>query len=833
MSSRDEILDSNVGRLMRRAYSPVAPREEFRRTLEKLVRDRLELARERAAGRSSFAPAWFAVAAALALCFASVVLYERSTHRAIEGADEITAEGRVAIWNGASWRALAVDGLEVSFALDDARRIATPQGVRAIALLGDGARVELGSASEASIEGRDSSGVAIELVRGSARLVRDGALGADWTLAAHSADGGVSPKVDFASGELECSAAPQPTSLECARVRLARGRANVGRRALVVGEWFELCSQSSLETLDASSSEPDRVAVADATQNSAAPTPPHAEQLFGTVVDAGDRTPIDTFHVVLVPRLELPHPSEPRIFDFDAARGRFAIDGVPNGNYTLWIKAAGRAAFRESGLIVGAAPIEVHAALDVGRTITGRVVARDTGRPIAGATLISEGDYPAAITELGRVDLSELLAPRASSDPSGAFELANLRAGETSLRATASGFSPDWVHLDLSGDALQSLAPVVIELDVGGTIRGRVEDASSAPQRDVLVIAVPMEAAAYPLYWESPALTDANGEFAIADLPSVQCVVVKLGPKDDRTSWSVPETRYVRVVAGDSVRADFSAAARGTHFFGRVRDADGRPLAGHSLTISPADYDGTQAISTRWRSIALDSEGRFDLTDVAPGSYEVYLSVDLPMNVVQQDRVELGAGDVEHDITVARGSIRGRVRGVDESGASFPFVAIVDRRLGDRWDFMARVIGGEDGSYAAPMLVDGEYRVSAIPSDGVHAFGSSESVTIRDGAAVAGVDLRLEKSARLALHVVDLHGEPIGSASVRLMDPTGGLVQLSTAQSTDSRGHLEFSNLTAGHWTVEVTKSGLRSSHDELELRTGERSELEIVLRAE
>lgn len=829
MSSRDEIVERNVARLLSRAYRPVAPDAAFERELRRRVDERLSpVVAERAAiihcadrelGRPPFRVlglAWstFAVAAAVLIAFGIWSLF--ATWRADVGEREtvssILGRGAVAVSERpGEWRALEpVDGT-AHYTLAAHAAFETPSSARVVitAADGDALTLEANSGAECSVAGTQ---LAITLGRGALDASRAVA-GEPWRFDFACDASHRRATIELAAGRLELDAA---FTSGCARAKLsADGRAELAfeswRDALEPGGARELCASTLVPPPRADSartgvgSEPDSVAVA---QSATA-------DVVGEVFDVASGQPLEDFRVVLAPLLTLPRPSQARSTDFEAAHGRFEIAEVEPGDYVVWVGAPGRAYFATAVVNLGEQPFELRADLPLGISLAGRVVARADGRPIEGALVLSENDVPASLTPLRVDDGAPLGIDVETTDASGRFQLDHLRSRATRLRVYAPGFAPAWVPCEgTSGDVEVSLTPAA-------KLVGRVENADGAPEAEHVVLVVPMDSTQYPVYWSQQTVTNDAGEFTVADLPALACVVVHLGNLREPSQWApIPAVRYVTTVEGATQRADFVAPGRGARLFGRVLDGAGTALAGRVLTLVPAGSGPGDP--TRWRMASVDAEGRYDLGGLDAGSYELYLSLRAPMEVLFQTEVGLDR-DQERELDVHTGSavLRGRAVGEPDRTPVANVVWILNRRVDGESRFAARVLGDSDGAFEVPLLGDGEYELTALPQDGVHAMASSGVVKVAGGVAPEPIELALGFGLRVAVVVRAVDGTAATGATVHVVDERGHPLELLETQRTDSQGRIEFVGLPAGTYHVSARLGELATDEFTLDLVPG------------
>lgn len=844
MSAHDDLLERNVARLLGRAYRPVAPSEEFRRELlrriEAAASDRARASRreraalvecaERELARGPFAPSRFvfgfvAVAAVvLALLAVWRFVAPEPARPEREGLAAILARGAVARSDGDGWRALEPRDGVAHARLAERATFVTPAAATLELAIEGGGTLTLLAASE--FDAGDDAAVSAALARGSLVAARAPS-GPTWRFE-FACDG--TPRraaVELATGELRL-AAPGAGTSACAHLELSSdGSAELvldsWRAPLVAGAARELCADAWISAPSAGSG---RTRVASEPAEPAPPVsvPTPTPDVFGEVVDAATGEPLDAFTVVLAPVLTIPRPREPRSESFTAARGRFAIDEVRKGDYVVWVGARGRAYFASSVVELGDQPFEVRAELGVGATLTGRVLDRATGLPIAGASVISESDVPASMIELHLDAKYESWIAIERTDGGGHFVLEHLRTAAPRLRVTAPGFAPAWLACDGStGDVELSLTP-------GATLVGRVEDSLGTPQREHVLVAVPMDSSQYPLYWSEQIRTDDRGEFRCVDLPAIQCVVVHLGSLADRANWSpVPAVRYVTLAAGEERRADFTTPVRGARVFGRLLDPSGAPVGNRTLTLVPAGE--TVEDPTRWRITNVEEDGRFDVRGLAAGTYELYVSARAPMEVLYQLSVVVEKNhELELDVHLGGGSISGRAVAADGGAPLAGVVWILMRTVDGREDFAARVIGDGDGEFEIPSLIDGEYRLLALPQDGVHALASSARLVVAGGAAVGPVELALGRGARASVRVLDTAGAPVIGARLEIRDAQGSDLSLTELQRTDTQGRLDLVGMPEGRFTFVAKLGDVASAEVAHDFVAGEPAAIELRL---
>jgi hypothetical protein len=157
-------------------------------------------------------------------------------------------------------------------------------------------------------------------------------------------------------------------------------------------------------------------------------------RLRGTVKDPRG-APVPRFSVVLTRADAEASGRRAGIFTRYDARGAFAIDDMPAGDYRLLVVADGWAPTAELPVVVPAqpaGPAEVNVTMQGGAHIRGRVVARGTRQPLAQALVSMEGQAGIAA--------SVPLASQVVTGGDGRFQLVGAPEGRLSLMVTADGY---------------------------------------------------------------------------------------------------------------------------------------------------------------------------------------------------------------------------------------------------------------------------------------------------------------------------------------------------------------------------------------------------------
>lgn len=400
---------------------------------------------------------------------------------------------------------------------------------------------------------------------------------------------------------------------------------------------------------------------------------------------------------------------------FTDAEGRFRIEGVAPGGYTI-AADHGRYGFDPSWPDVTIAPGEevvgVRVAMRACRSVAG--VLLEGGRPVAGAWVMHE------FTQ---------------EDGSFVVGCAPFESFEVDVR----GFRVVDPMVPASADDIDDL---VVRVQKRGSIAGRVTADGQAVAGAVVAVAAAVDPERADVVLDLglgyAARTDGGGRYELA-LPEGTHEIVALDPESRRRSTP---TR-VDALAEVSLRDQDLELEQAGAIAGVLLDPDGAPVPHVEVHLAAPGEQLTRFSRPRAGSGKSDDQGQFWIGGLAPGRYRIclgwcYEGVSdpryLPRDGDRFPEVEVPAG--ERAVTVhleIRGrvglSIRGRVKRDD--GAPAEFAAV---RTGRR-DAQARA--DEEGRFVLSDLIEGNYDLEAIALDGMN--GKIES--IRAGAEGVAIEV--------------------------------------------------------------------------------------------
>ncbi len=289
--------------------------------------------------------------------------------------------------------------------------------------------------------------------------------------------------------------------------------------------------------------------------------------------------------------------------------GRLArVSGRAKGYARTWL--AVDTALVEEGRV------EVDLVLDRGASAHGRVLDARTRQPIAGATVMAEGNEHDP----------EAGFPFTTTDEQGRFELLGISVADTvrknqqevgsiqvvPITARADGYAPEQ----------EMRAPTkideVFEVEIlltqsGGSVAGRVRT-EDGPDLEVLVL---LFDASDNVQWQP---CRSNGEFRFDGLPEGQFAV--FARDDDLPAEQRVWARHDgEILAGERQELDLVLAPATASLSGRIVDPDGEPVRGARVDVRWFLGGNATLLHQDTLHATTDAEGRYAIEHLYPGLF--------------------------------------------------------------------------------------------------------------------------------------------------------------------------------------------------------------------
>jgi protocatechuate 3,4-dioxygenase beta subunit len=463
------------------------------------------------------------------------------------------------------------------------------------------------------------------------------------------------------------------------------------------------------------------------------------------------------------------------------AEGRFRIEGLASGSYTLtathpeWTEETERVELKDQ-------PATVEIRLGRGSAIGGAVLA--AGRGVSGATVSLSGAGQGWRGPFGG-------RRTAMTDDAGRFRFDTLSPGRYTLLATLGNQSSAPAEAVLTGETSQEVTLVLSEGSEGATIRGTVSGLAENARGNVMVNANG------PEQYGASTRTAGDGTFELTGAPKGP-ITLRANAGDFASSMR-SATAQVVIAEGQLEAAVDIAFETGFRVEGQVTRG-ARPVTDAIVTAMPEGDPG------RLSSSRTDEGGNYALEGLHEGTYG-FVASSMPGGAAIRKTARV-AGDMTLDLEAPPARIAGQVVEADSGRPLSEAMVRVEQSggTGGGGGSPFAVMASADTDGAGRFLVDNleprSYRVRVTRP--------SYQTETRDIAATedSEVTIQLRRGDGVGLLVRDgILATPLRGAFVHVIDAMGATAYMGMV-NLDSDGRGDIPSFEAGRYEVRIGAAG-------------------------
>lgn len=478
---------------------------------------------------------------------------------------------------------------------------------------------------------------------------------------------------------------------------------------------------------------------------------------------------------------------------FEAEDGRFTLEGLTNATWSIAARATGYTPSPSTSIVM---PHEGELTFVVkhNAVVRGSVV-DPAGKPVAKARIELEWDRPDE-----SFDMSDLNRG-ATADGKGVFRISNAPCGKVTLKASHASFA-DSAPLELQLEPGASVEDVRMVLTRGGTLRVRLHERLNSSE-------VSWRAQLWGQGdWKNEAL-DSSGQCEFTGLTAgeYQVSINQSGGGDSRFSFGargnysesveVVDGSVTEVVIGEPAGEFIALSGRAT--------MGGQPVANVTVRAFREDFN---------TSGKTGADGAYTLTLEGAGSY--YITAQLERGGAQeQQQLEVVTGSAPVlDFDFPTGRIAGRVidrTGKVMGGASVGAQLVAAAEGETRENVYVRDEANGKGEFELSGLAPGTYRLIVEDETNWRRREARFARTVvegvkLEGAALSGLEVRVDAPAKLTVIVTKSDGSPAARAQVRISSvQAGGPKPILDSQRADGSGRAVLGGLSTGDYLISAS----------------------------
>lgn len=511
--------------------------------------------------------------------------------------------------------------------------------------------------------------------------------------------------------------------------------------------------------------------------------------------------------------------------------GDFILEHIPSGLATIEMTAPPRYIPKKATqrLVVGDEDVS---GVEFRVLLGGRVSGVVTGPEGSG---ISDARVAIRKTGIFNVGFSH---PEAISDATGFYLIDGLEEGKDyTLNPSAEGYAPSKSE-PFSLQKGEEITDFDLVLSLGGSISGKVTDASGQPLEGISILAgttlLDLEGRR-----GAPTRTDELGTYRIQHVPEGQATVVCEPPREivSRGDFSqmmqMMKTVLVRdgqettdvdfqikikaeqPIAEEPSEKEPDTKEKNSYIRGVVVNSAGKPVPNVSIQVTPATF--RRGFEGNFGNHKSDQQGRINIEKIDPGRYLLNISA-----TARYGAMTVTADAPEENLTITLkgfGAISGRVILKTDGRPVTRFSLACEPQTQNPMDASRWLQAGKGVDYYSPR---GDFLIENLAVDRYdltvraqgYADGVQNNVVVEEGKTTTDVVIEIGLGGSITgIVLTSLDENPVSVAKVALerAGTNPGLALLGITDSderavyTDSGGYFELGNLNPGDVTLIAT----------------------------
>jgi len=427
-----------------------------------------------------------------------------------------------------------------------------------------------------------------------------------------------------------------------------------------------------------------------------------------------------------------------------------------------------------------------------------------------------------------------------STDSDGNYTVSGLSAGSYKVNVDTydTNYVPQWYNNQLdsySADFVkviddQTSPNINFQLQMGGSVSGKVTDETGAPIQDVNI---EIRDDDYNYYWGD---TDSEGTYTISGIAEgdykVHFSASNVNEYQDTSYVSQWYNNKSSYDAGDSVAVKSEETTSkidaklttGGSISGTLKDSSGRPCSDENVGIYDNDNNDNEIAYGR-----SNSEGQYTVRGIPVGTFKVRFDYDFHWykdKYIEREADAIKLTTKGQDIkgiddVISGGSITGNVKDPDGKPLSgIDVIVFYYSKDGSGEGYGQNT--DSDGNYSIENIKAGNYKIEFRPSDYNERNGTffyldskATSVTVKVDSVTSGIDAKLKRGGGISGTISDSEGKPIkgytNTICIEALDLNTN--KYVSYDYPDSKGNYSINDLPVGTYKVGFFPVGKSTSY--------------------